>query len=230
MLNKTAVTALREQLISSNTTYPPVHYTKDSPFRIPVTTGTSHLSVLAENGDAVAVTTTINSYFGSKIRSSKFGLIFNNEMADFSIPRKVVPTDNLPPGPNNFIEPGKRPQSSTSPAVLLSPDRSRVLMVVGASGGSAITTGVAQVVVGALSFKLGLEESISMPRLHHQLIPDVVYIEKGLAHSIVEGLKERHHNITVGGFVNNVQGIYVPSPGNIWAFSDPRKGGVADGY
>lgn len=230
MLNKTAVSVLRKRLLSPSTTYLPAHYTQGSPFHIPVTTGTSHLSVLAENGDAVAVTTTINSYFGSKIRSSKFGLIFNNEMADFSLPEKVVPTDNLPPGPNNFIEPGKRPQSSTSPAILLSPDHSRVLMVVGASGGSAITTGVAQVVVGALSFELGLEKSISMPRLHHQLIPDVVHIEKDLAQGIVDGLRKRHHNITVDHFRNNVQGIYVPSPGNIWAFSDPRKGGVADGY
>lgn len=230
MLNKTAVAELRRILLSSNTTYLPSHYTLGSPFHIPVTTGTSHLSVLAENGDAVAVTTTINSYFGSKIRSTKYGLIFNNEMADFSIPGKVVPTDHLPPGPNNYIEPGKRPQSSTTPTILLASDHSRVVMVVGASGGSAITTGVTQVMVGAVSFELGLVKSISMPRLHHQLIPDEVYLEEDLPQSIVDGLKERHHNVSVGGFANNVQGIYVPSPGNIWAFSDPRKGGVADGY
>ena len=103
-------------------------------------------------------------------------------------------------------------------------------MVVGASGGSAITTGVTQVVVGVLSFEFGLLKSISMPRLHHQLIPDEVYIEKDLPQSIVNGLKERNHNVSIGGFGNNVQGIYVPSPGYIWAFSDPRKGGLADGY
>ena len=103
-------------------------------------------------------------------------------------------------------------------------------MVVGASGGSAITTGVTQVVVGVLSFEFDLVKSISMPRLHHQLIPDEVYREKDLPQNIVNGLKERNHNVSIGGFSNNVQGIYVPSPGYIWAFSDPRKGGLADGY
>ena len=146
-MNKSAVAKLRENLIDPLTTFPPAHYTEGSPFHIPITTGTSHLSVLAENGDAVAVTTTINSYFGSKIRSSNYGLIFNNEMADFSVSDKTVPTYKLPPGPHNYVAPGKRPQSSTCPAVMLSKDGSRVVLVIGASGGSAITTGVAQVYI-----------------------------------------------------------------------------------
>ena len=149
MLNKTRVNELRQLLINGSTTYPPEHYTIGSPFHIPIRKSTSHLSVLADNGDAVAVTTTINTYFGSKVRSKKYGFIYNNEMGDFSIPGVNEPDDDLPPGPANYIEPRKRPQSSTTPTVILAPGQPRrVAMVVGASGGSHITTGVAQVGAG----------------------------------------------------------------------------------
>jgi gamma-glutamyltranspeptidase/glutathione hydrolase/leukotriene-C4 hydrolase len=230
MLNKSDVQKLRDRLIRSNTTFPPEHYTEGSPFHIPLRTATSHLSVLAENGDAVAVTTTINTYFGSKIRSKKYGFIFNNEMADFSIPDQDEPDDFLPPGPANYIEPGKRPQSSTTPTVILNRDR-RVVMVVGASGGSTITTGVAQVILDILSFGEGLVEAIDRKRLHHQLIPNFVIPEEGFSSEYLAVLEERGHEIKYNkSFSNVVQGIYAPLQGSIYAYSDPRKGGKPDGY
>ena len=84
-----------------------------------------------------------------------------------------------------------------------------------------------------MSRYLGLKKSIDMPRVHHQLIPNITFYESGLDKGILEGLRERHHvlqTFTEGDIGNNVQGIFVPFPGNILAYSDPRKGGVADGY
>ena len=84
-----------------------------------------------------------------------------------------------------------------------------------------------------MSRHIGLKKSIDMPRVHHQLIPNITFHEPGLNKCILEGLRERHHIIQTfseGGIGNIIQGIFVPSPGKILAYSDPRKGGVADGY
>ena len=105
--------------------------------------GTSHLSVVDPWGNAVALTSTVNSYFGSKVVSPSTGIVLNNEMDDFSIPN-ASNYFNLAPFPTNYPEPGKRPLSSMSPSVLLNRDGA-VWLVGGASGGPHIITATAQV-------------------------------------------------------------------------------------
>ncbi|BHF59045.1 hypothetical protein SprV_0100200000 [Sparganum proliferum] len=103
--------------------------------------GTSHISILADNGDAVAVTSTINTKFGSKMVGRRTGVLFNNEMDDFSSPNS---SDyfGLAPARENFIRPGKRPLSSMSPVIFTHPTNGSVRLVIGASGGSLILTSV----------------------------------------------------------------------------------------
>jgi gamma-glutamyltranspeptidase len=143
---------------------------------IPEDHGTSHISVVDKFGNAVSVTTTINTYFGSKVISKSTGILFNNEMDDFSIPNSTN-FFGLHPSKINYIFPLKRPLSSMSPMILTDRKNGRVNMVGGASGGPHIITSTAQVLLNFLARGMDLLAAVSEPRLHSQLIPDSVYLE-----------------------------------------------------
>ncbi|XP_057295021.1 glutathione hydrolase 1 proenzyme-like [Hydractinia symbiolongicarpus] len=190
--------------------------------------GTSHVSILAENGDAVAATATINWGFGSYVRSLDTGIIYNNEMDDFSTPGK----SNLygyPPSPANFIEPRKRPLSSMSPSIVTDKNGD-VKMIAGASGGSRIISGTAQVLLKKLYLGLPLGECVSSYRLHHQGVPNYITYNPKYAPPmrLLDDLKKLRHTYQKKGSISVVQAVY--KEGNdIYAMSDPRKGGESDG-
>lgn len=112
-------------------------------FSQPSDHGTAHISIVDSNGDAIAVTSTINNIFGCRRRSQSTGIILNNEMDDFGIPNKNN-SYGIPPSPANFIKPKKYPLSSMTPTILLNKGGD-VEMIIGGAGGSKITTSVAYV-------------------------------------------------------------------------------------
>ena len=105
-------------------------------------------------------------------------IVYNDDMDDFSIPN-TINYFGVPASPANFIEPGKRPVSSMSPFILLENGNQRVQQVLGASGGTKITTSVAQVAMLNLWFNRNIKEAIDAPRLHSQLLPQEVMAERG---------------------------------------------------
>lgn len=116
--------------------------------------------------------------FGSKVMGSKTGIIYNNEMDDFSTPN-TTNSFNVPASPANFIAPGKRPTSSMAPLIVVDNSKQRVQLVIGASGGTRITTAVALVAMLNLWFNQTIKEAIDAYRLHSQLLPSEILAEQG---------------------------------------------------
>ncbi|XP_038058653.1 glutathione hydrolase 1 proenzyme-like isoform X2 [Patiria miniata] len=189
--------------------------------------GTAHLSVVDGDGNAVSVSSTINTYFGSKVCGTRTGIIFNNVMDDFSQPERPN-YFHLPPSPSNFIQPGKRPMSSMTPIIIVDRD-GKVKLVVGASGGSRITTGVAQVSVNTLWYGESIKEAIQRKRLHHQLVPNNVTYEPGYNQAVIDGLREKGNYPMEYSGRCVVLGILRDAQGFLNAYSDERKGGYPAG-
>ncbi|KAI9635467.1 putative gamma-glutamyltranspeptidase 1 precursor [Dioszegia hungarica] len=194
--------------------------------------GTTHLSVVDQWGGVAAVTSTVNLIWGSHVMCPETGVIFNDEQDDFAVPG-APDAFGLPPSPWNYPAPGKKPMSSTSPTIILSPSGS-LYATLGGSGGSRIFGSLAQVLLH-LDAGLDISQAIEKPRYHSQVVPNVTTIEvgpEGAPERVLKGLRERGH--VVGEFdinlgVSEIQGIVVQN-GTIWASSDSRKNGISAGY
>ncbi|CAP70682.1 uncharacterized protein PODANS_3_7450 [Podospora anserina S mat+] len=163
--------------------------------------GTSHLVASDETGMTVTSTTTINLLFGAKIMTDT-GIILNNEMDDFSQPGRPN-SFGFEPSPNNFIAPYKRPLSSITPLIVEHASNGSLFFATGAAGGSRIISSTMQVAFGIMSAidqgrsAVGeMYEAIKAPRLHHQLMPNVLNVETGYDESVFVGLGSKQHNVS----------------------------------
>ncbi|KAI8599424.1 gamma-glutamyltranspeptidase, partial [Dissophora ornata] len=214
--------------ISDATTFPVEYY---NPHWEPIENhGTTHMSSVDKDNMAVALTSTVNLVFGSKLLDPKTGVILNDEMDDFSIPG-TPNAFGLYPSPFNYPEPGKRPLSSCVPTIV---DRDgRFELALGGSGGSRILTSVLQTMLNIYNHNYNVMEAVEAPRVHHQLMPNVADIESGFSASEIKFLETRGHNVTVSDILlakAEVQAVIREEDGMIYAASDSRKHGVAAGY
>lgn len=201
-----------------NKTFPAAYY---QPQYDPIdTAGTMHISVVDKDNVAVAMTSTVNLVFGA------FLMDLETEMDDFSLPN-VANFYLLPPAKLNFIKPGKRPISSTAPTIIAGD----WLGAFGASGGSQIITTAAQSILNVIDYGMDAYESVTARRVHHQLFPDELSVEKGYATTPLNALHSAGHNVTMHDqFSSYAQVVIRLGDGTINAVSDLRKLAVAAAY
>ncbi|MFT7540269.1 MAG: gamma-glutamyltranspeptidase/glutathione hydrolase [Gammaproteobacteria bacterium] len=192
---------------------------------------TTHLSVLDSDGNAVSLTTTLNTSFGCGIWVPGGGFLLNNELDDFALQPGVPNAYGLVGSDANALEPGKRPLSSMTPTVVREGGRG-VRLVLGAPGGPKIITAVLQVLLRTEVYGQELRAAVAAPRLHQQWKPSRTDFEEGWDPELLRELSEdRKHELRVveGGRFASVQAIRVLSGGEPVGASDPRRGGTSQG-
>ena len=181
---------------------------------------TTHYSVVDKAGNAVAVTYTLNTNFGSGIVATGTGILLNNEMDDFSAKPGVANAYGLVGGDANAVAPKKRPLSSMTPTLVLKDGKP--VLVTGSPGGARIITTVLQTVVNTIDFGMNPFEAAAAPRVHHQWTPDELRIEKGLSPDTIALLRQRGHNVALKPSMGRTQTIQLRD-GVMYGASDPRN-------
>ncbi|XP_043272788.1 scoloptoxin SSD14-like isoform X2 [Venturia canescens] len=189
--------------------------------------GTAHISVLAPNGDAVSVTSSINFYFGSGVVSESTGIVMNSGMDDFGTTSSVN-YFGLPAGEKNRIEPGKKSLSSMVPSIVIQDD-GNVRMIVGAAGGTKMLTSVSYVIARHLWMNNSIKEAVDAARIHHQLFPMEISYEFGLTRPLLEGLTRLGHRISRYRDRGSVVCALARINDTIYANVDYRKSGEVYG-
>ncbi|HET9405112.1 MAG TPA: gamma-glutamyltransferase [Burkholderiales bacterium] len=192
-------------------------------------THTTHYSIVDANGNAAAVTTTLNGGFGSGVTVTGAGFLLNNEMDDFTSAPGKPNMFGLIQGEANAIMPGKRMLSAMTPSIVLNPT-GELYMVLGTPGGPTIITTVTQVLLNVIDQKMSLADAVAAPRFHHQALPDMIRLEGGgLSDETIQALAAMGHAIDRRGGSGTVAAIQKTTGGWVGVI-DPRSAGGALGY
>ena len=189
--------------------------------------GTAHISVVDSEGNAVALTTTINLEFGAHLLAGRTGILLNDEMDDFSLAPGVPDAFGLLAGDANRLVPGKRPLSSMSPTIVVGDDG--VEMVLGAAGGPTIISSTIQVLLDAMLFGMNASAAQATARVHHQWSPDVLQFEPEMPAPAVDALRAKGHHVESRDKIGKVN-IVIRSKAGLEAAGEPRSGGMPAGY
>jgi gamma-glutamyltranspeptidase / glutathione hydrolase len=190
---------------------------------------TTHYSIADQYGNAVAVTYTLNDWFGARVTAAGTGMLLNNEMDDFTAKVGVPNLYGLVQGENNKIEPGKRPLSSMSPTIVTRDGKP--WMILGTPGGSRIITAVTLTMLNVIDYGMDLQEAVDAPRIHQQWLPEDTYVEaRAVSPDTRAILESMGHKLTVPQPENHVAAILIVD-GKFQGAIDPRRStGLALGY
>ncbi len=201
---------------------------------------TTHYSVVDGAGNAVAVTTSVNSWYGGKVVVEGAGFFLNNTMDDFAAKPGTPNQFGLVQGERNAVGPGKRMLSAMSPTIVEDPD-GNLFLITGTPGGATIITTVLQSIFNVIDHGMNVVQAVHAPRVHHQHLPDLVFYEYGgLPAATVQALEALGHTVQerdpgppeayfAGGMSGDVQLIMVMPDGSYSGWSDPRRGGLTLG-
>ncbi|MGC4037028.1 MAG: gamma-glutamyltransferase [Chitinophagaceae bacterium] len=189
---------------------------------------TTHLNVIDKDGNAIAITTTLNNSYGSKTVVAGAGFILNDEMDDFSIKPGVPNLYGAVGGEANAIAAGKRMLSSMTPTLVLKNDKP--FLVTGTPGGTTIPTSVFQTIVNVIDFGLSSEDAVYKPKFHHQWLPDKIFLEKDFPDSTTEALKKMGYTIGDREAIGRTELIKVLEDGKFEVVADRRGEDDAEGW
>jgi gamma-glutamyltranspeptidase/glutathione hydrolase len=190
---------------------------------------TTHYSVVDSDGNVVAVTTTLNESFGSRVTAERLGFLLNDEMDDFSSKQGAPNVYGLIQGPANAIGPGKRPLSAMTPTIVLKDGKP--FLILGARGGATIITTVANILMGVVDFGLDIQEAVNAPRFHHQWLPDEIRVEDRLSPDTMNLLRLKGHKLATEHFWGGSECIMIdPRTGERLGGTEGRENGKAVGY
>ena len=190
---------------------------------------TTHYSVVDSQGNAVAVTTTLNDSFGSRVTPEGLGFLLNDEMDDFASKQGVPNAYGLIQGPANAIAPGKRPLSAMTPTIVLKDGK--LFLVLGSPGGPTIIATVANILMGVIDFGLDIQQAVNAPRFNHQWLPDEITVEDRVSPDTMNLLRSKGHKLNVRHFWGDGECIMIdPKSGERLGASDGRNNGKAVGY
>ena len=192
---------------------------------------TTHYSVVDPEGNAVAVTTTLNDGFGSRVTAEGLGFLLNDEMDDFASKQGVPNAYGLIQGPANAIGPGKRPLSAMTPTIVLKDGQ--LFLVLGSPGGPTIITTVANVLMGVVDYGLNIQEAVNAPRFHNQWIPDEIMMENvGFSPDTIQLLGRMEYKVDIDReFWGDAECIAIDQKtGERLGASDGRNDGRAVGF
>jgi len=181
---------------------------------------TTHIATADNAGNWVAITTTVNTSFGSKVIIPGTGVLMNNQMDDFSAQPGIQNAFGLVGAEANSIAPDKRPLSSMSPTIILKDGKP--VMTLGAAGGPTIITQVVQALINVIDLGMSPQNAIAAPRVHHQWLPDKLFVELTMPIETQADLEERGHNLNVGRHRGATQFIGVSQGDDFVAVSEPR--------
>ncbi len=190
---------------------------------------TTHFNVVDAEGNAVAVTYTLNDRYGNGITVPGLGFLLNDEMDDFTSKPGTPNAFGLIQGETNAIAPGKRPLSSMTPTILTRDGK--FFMSLGAPGGARIITAVLQVLLNVTDFKMNVQDAVDAPRFHHQWQPDTLFLEQGIPAAVEEQLRTQGYAIDHSpGWVPAQVNAILQNGTHLEGASDDRATGKASGY
>jgi gamma-glutamyltranspeptidase/glutathione hydrolase len=189
---------------------------------------TTHISVIDKEGNAIAVTTTLNDSYGSKTVVGGAGFLLNNEMDDFSVKPGVPNMYGAIGGEANAIAPGKRMLSSMTPTLVL--QNNKPYLVIGTPGGTTIPTSVFQTIVNVIDFGLSTDDAVNKAKFHHQWLPDQIEIEKTFPFPVREQLQKMGYKLNERTAIGRTEVIRVLPNGRFEAVADSRGDDAAAGY